>query len=113
MPRSKVPGPDSVAFARSGEGVRSIEVHHSPAKPIAGGNVARWLLDEGRLLAPLAAMFDQLCWRLIGDGMALCRATLNLETLHPQIQGVMFRWWRDRGVTEEISYAHGMDGTEA
>jgi adenylate cyclase len=117
MPRSPIATPvvatPSAAFERTRELVRAINVHPSPAKPIPGGNVARWLLDEGRLLAPLAAMFDQLCWRLVGDGVTLCRATLNLETLHPQIQGVMFRWWRDRGVTEEISYAHGMETTEA
>jgi adenylate cyclase len=105
--------PVSTAFARSRELVRAVDVHPSPAKPIPGGDVARWLLGEGRLLERLAPMFDQLCWRLVGAGMALCRATLNLETLHPQIQGVMFRWWRDRGVTEEISYAHGMDRSEA
>ncbi|MEJ0071712.1 MAG: hypothetical protein WDO24_26615 [Pseudomonadota bacterium] len=113
MPRSTLPILESAAFARSRDLVRSIEVHPSAGKPIAGGDVARWLLDEGRMLAPLARLFDQLCWRLIGDGVTLCRATLNLETLHPQIQGVMFRWWRDRAVTEEISYAHGMERTEA
>jgi adenylate cyclase len=113
MPRSMLPVPDSAAFARSRDLVRAIDVHSSAAKPIAGGDVARWLLGEGRLIESLASMFDQLCWRLVGGGMKLCRATLNLETLHPQIQGVMFRWWRERGVTEEISYAHGMDGTEA
>ena len=113
MPRSPLAVPDSPAFARSRDLVRAIEVHQSPAKPIVSTDVARWLLDEGRLIAEMAAMFDQLCWRLVGAGMGLCRATLNLETLHPQIQGVMFRWWRERGVTEEISYAHGMDNTAA
>jgi adenylate cyclase len=113
MPRSTASVAESSAFARSRDLVRAVEVHPSPAKPIAGGDVVLWLLGEGRLIDPLAQMFDQLCWRLVATGMALCRATLNLETLHPQIQGVMFRWWRERGVTEEISYAHGMDNSEA
>ena len=113
MPRANASVVQTSAFARSRDLVRAIEVHSSPAQPIAGGDVVRWLLHEGRLIETLAAMFDELCWRLVGGGMALCRATLNLETLHPQIQGVMFRWWRGRGVTEEISYAHGMDRDEA
>src|SRR5260221_3151951 len=94
--------------------VRMVGMHDSPiGKPIAGGDVTQWLLGEGRLSASIPTMLDELCWRLVGDGVPLCRATLNLETLHPQIQGVMFRWWRERAVTEEITYAHGIERSEA
>jgi adenylate cyclase len=93
--------------------IHTVGVYDSPAKAIAGGAVERWLLAEGRWIERLAPMFDELCWRLVGDGVPLWRATLNLETLHPQILGVMCRWWRDRGVTEEISYAHDIADSEA
>jgi adenylate cyclase len=94
--------------------VRMVGVHESRiGKPIADGDVSRWLLAEGRLSASIHAMFDELCWRLVGDGVPLCRASINLETLHPQIQGVMFRWWRERALTEEISYAHGIERSDA
>ncbi len=118
MPRSAVAAPLEApvragAALRDRDLVRTVQVYESPAQPITGGNVERWLLDQGRLIDGLVALFDELCWRLVGDGLPLYRASLNLETLHPQIQGVMVRWWRERGVTEEISYAHGMEQTEA
>src|SRR4051812_41437766 len=85
--------------------VHMVGVHDSTiGRPIADGDVTRWLLGPGRLSQSIPAMLDELCWRLVGDGVPLCRASLNLETLHPQIQGVMFRWWREREVTEEITY---------
>lgn len=103
MPRS--PTPDSF--------IRSVVSYTSPARPIAGGDIERWLMADGRMIGRLAAMFDELCWRLVGDGVPLWRATLNLETLHPQILGVMCRWWRTRGITEEISYAHAIAQAES
>ena len=112
MPRSSVTA--APRAAKVNDLVRMVGMHESPiAKPIAGGDVAQWLLGEGRLAPSIPTMLDELCWRLVGDGVPLCRATLNLETLHPQIQGVMFRWWRERAVTEEITYAHGIERSEA
>ena len=69
--------------------------------PIAGGDVARWILTDGVLLDSAAEFFDELCWRLLGDGVPLWRATLHAGILHPQIRGVGLRWWRERKIVEE------------
>lgn len=84
-----------------------VAVHRSPGKPIDGGPASQWLLAEGPRIAREVELFGELCWRLVGSGVALWRATLHFGTLHPQIQGFAVRWWRDRQITEEIRIAHG------
>ena len=81
-------------------------------KPIATGDLALWVLSEGRDLASEAELFDGLCWRLLGQGVPLWRATLHIGTLHPQIRGFGCRWWRDRAITEQFQVAHGADATD-
>src|SRR5437762_8573797 len=63
--------------------------------PIADGSVVDWLLDKGRLVERDAEFFDELCWRLLGAGIPLWRANISVRTLHPQILGLGFRWWRN------------------
>jgi adenylate cyclase len=87
-------------------------IHPSAGLPVAGGEVARWLLERVPGIAREVEFFDELCWRLVGDGVRLWRATLHFGTLHPQIGGLAVRWWRDRKITEEIHIAHGADATD-
>ena len=77
--------------------------------PVVETDVARWILTEGRALLREAEFFDELCWRLVGQGVPLWRATLHIGTLHPEIRGFGCRWWRERRVTEEFVVAHGSD----
>lgn len=86
--------------------------HASPGLPIAGGEVARWILHAAPHRADDVEFFDELAWRLVGDGVPLSRATLHFGTLHPLIAGLAVRWLRDRRVTEEIYIAHGADETD-
>jgi len=44
--------------------------------PIPGGQVSRWLLGEGPHIDSDVELFDELCWRLLGDDVPLSRATL-------------------------------------
>jgi adenylate cyclase len=81
-------------------------VYRTPGVPIVGGQTPQWLLREGPRIAREVELFSELCWRLVGSGIALWRATLHFGTLHPQIQGFAVRWWRDREITEEIHIAH-------
>jgi adenylate cyclase len=78
-------------------------------RAIVGGNIIDWMIAEGVRTMDGAAFFDGLCWRLVGQGVPLWRTNLSVGTLHPQIMGVGFRWWRDRGVTEEFRVKHGME----
>jgi adenylate cyclase len=86
-------------------------VHTSLGSPIGGGGVVRWILAEGPQIASDVEFFDELCWRLAGDGVPLWRATLHIGTLHPQIRGSSLRWWRERRLVEEYSILHGLEST--
>jgi hypothetical protein len=60
--------------------IRTEGTYTSLGAPIPGGQVARWLLHEGQRIEGIVEMFDELCWRLVGDGLPLCRATLVMGT---------------------------------
>jgi adenylate cyclase len=80
--------------------------------PIPGGQVARWLLREGPYIENIVEMFDELCWRLVGDGLPLWRASLHMGTLHPQILSLGARWLRELKVVEEYRILRGSEATE-
>src|SRR5258707_13189625 len=80
--------------------------------PISGGKIGRWILGEGPHIDSDVEMFDELCWRLLGDGVPLWRATLYIGTLHPLIRGVGARWFRELKVIEEFRVLHGWDATD-
>jgi adenylate cyclase len=80
--------------------------------PIPGGQIARWLLVDGPHIDSGVELFDELCWRLLGDDVPLWRATFHTGTLHPQIRGVGVRWWRDRKIVEDYRVLHGSEDTE-
>jgi adenylate cyclase len=80
--------------------------------PIPGGQIDRWILGEGPRIDSDIELFDELCWRLLGDGVPLWRATLYIGTLHPLIRGVGARWFRELKVIEEFRVLHGWDATD-
>jgi adenylate cyclase len=80
--------------------------------PLRGGGIGHWILTEGHRLESTAEFFDELCWRLIGDGVPLWRASVHAGTLHPQIRGLGLRWWRDRRLVEEYRIMHGSEASE-
>jgi hypothetical protein len=57
-------------------------------------------------------MFDELCWRLVGDGVLLWRAGLYMGTLHPQTRGLGARWLREPNFIERYRILHGSEGGE-
>ncbi len=77
------------------------------------GDVADWILGDGRCIVQRARFLDELCWRLVRAGLPLWRATLHVGTLHPQLRGIAYRWWRDRSTMEEIVARHGIERTSA
>src|SRR6266436_2327738 len=79
--------------------------------PIPGGRIDRWILGEGPHIDSEVELFDELCWRLLGDGLPLWRATLHMGTLHPLIRGVGARWLRELKIIEEFCILHGSDDT--
>jgi len=79
--------------------------------PIPGGRIDRWILGEGPHIDSEVELFDELCWRLLGDGVPLWRATLHMGTLHPLIRGVGARWLRELKIIEEFRILHGNEAT--
>jgi adenylate cyclase len=80
--------------------------------PIPGGQVGRWILREGPHIDSIVEMFDELCWRLAGDGLPLWRASLHMGTLHPQIRSLGVRWLRTLNIIEEYRILLGSEDTE-
>jgi adenylate cyclase len=80
--------------------------------PILGGRIERWLLTEGPQIETGAELFDELCWRLLGDNVPLWRASVHVGTLHPQILGIGVRWWRERKIVEDYRILHGSEATD-
>lgn len=91
---------------------RTEGVYTSLGAPIEGGQTGRWILREGPHIDSDIELFDELCWRLVGDGLPLWRATLHMGTLHPQIRGLGARWLRELKVIEEYRILRGADETE-
>src|SRR5487761_2190407 len=75
-------------------------------------DLVRWILTEGREASSPARFVNALCWRLVEAGVPLWRVTVYAATLHPQIRGFGWRWWRERRVTEEVRIAQGTERTQ-
>jgi adenylate cyclase len=80
--------------------------------PVPGGQVGRWLLREGSHIKSIVEMFDELCWRLVGDGLPLWRATLHMGTLHPLTRSTSTRWLREPKLIEEYRVLQGQEATD-
>jgi adenylate cyclase len=106
------PRPEPATKASDEEYFRIEGVYTGLGAPILGGEIGRWLLTEGPHIDSEIELFDELCWRLLGDGVPLWRASLHIGTLHPQIRGIGARWWRDRKVIEDYRILHGSEATE-
>jgi adenylate cyclase len=91
---------------------RTEGAYTSLGAPISGGQVGRWILREGPHIDSDVEMFDELCWRLVGDGLPLWRATLHMGTLHPQIRSIGARWLRELKVIEEYRILAGSEATD-
>jgi adenylate cyclase len=54
--------------------------------------LASWLVERSRAAPPLPELFLGFCERLTLAGVPLCRASLGLETLHPEESGTQLVW---------------------
>jgi adenylate cyclase len=91
--------------------IQIVGQYESKGAPVVEPDLVLWLLGEGRRIVRDAEFFDALCWRLLGAGLVVSRISLSVFTLHPQIVGLNFRWWRDRQVTEVLHVGYGVQQT--
>jgi adenylate cyclase len=101
VPASVTPTGDDLFILR-----RELKGH---GRPIPGGHLIEWILSEESRKQEGPELFDELCWRLLGQGVPLWRANLSIRTLHPQVMGVGYRWWRDQAKIQEFLVRHGME----
>ena len=68
-----------------------------------------WLLGgEARRLPNAQAILKELCPRLHAAGLPIARVSFHLRTLHPQLFGVGFYWYRGRDDIEIFYARHGV-----
>ena len=59
-----------------------------------------------------ARFINELSRRLVAAGVPLWHTTVYAATLHPQIRGFGWHWWRDGRLTEEVRIAQGTELTK-
>jgi adenylate cyclase len=100
------------ALAPNFNPIRVRSVHDGRGAAVIERDLTRWLLTDGRAMKGDALLFDELCWRLVGAGVPLARATLHIGTLHPQVLGFGVRWRREPNRVERIKVHRGVQETE-
>jgi adenylate cyclase len=69
-------------------------------------DIVEWLLDPARTTDDSLLLFDEFCWRVVASGVPAARVIFSVRTLHPQLVGIGYRWWRSSGVSEESEVPH-------
>jgi len=101
----------------------AVAVHVRPLEPEDGAApqqefgtwsknlVASWLADHQGRSVPASRLLNDLCERLVAEGIPLFRVNAGLHDAHPQVAARGFRWERDKGI-DEISYPYVQEGSE-
>lgn len=72
-----------------------------------------WLSTGLRDQPSTAAIFLQLCRRLVDFGICLSRSTLHFRVHHPQWLGTRIIWCRDQSKIDEQTVAYDVEATDA
>ena len=74
-------------------------------------DVTRWLLGPARDMEKGIDAFDEFCWRVVGTGLPIARASVHVGTLDPQFFGYTLIWWRADRRTEYLQGRHELRET--
>ena len=73
-----------------------------------------WLLSrEARQLPNGPTLLKELCLRLSALGLPVARVSFHVRTLHPQLVGVGYFWYRGRDHIEVFQARHGVRDTDS
>ncbi|MGP1397236.1 MAG: adenylate/guanylate cyclase domain-containing protein [Inquilinaceae bacterium] len=97
MPTSR-PSPTAVSAATRADDAEIL----ARAEPIRA-----WLLDRALRAAPLHALVDGFCDRLVAAGIPVRRVMVSGTTLDPEIEAYSFVWRRDTGGAQRETFALG------
>jgi adenylate cyclase len=79
-----------------------------PKRP---GPVLDWLIGPARRLPDGPSLLKELCLRLVRQGLPLARASFHMRTLHPQLFGIGFYWYRGVDEIRMFRAEHGIQQT--
>jgi adenylate cyclase len=66
-------------------------------------DIRTWLLSREAILQDdLAPLFEQLCWSFVAAGIPIDRFSIHMGTLHPQLYGFTWNWYRLDGLCDEV-----------
>jgi adenylate cyclase len=80
-------------------------VYHGASGGWCVAGVTDWLVREGRMIKPTAAMIDGLVDQLDAAGAPIDRLRLTFRTINPQIFGHTYMWVRG-GKAQELNVGH-------
>ncbi|EHK76371.1 adenylate cyclase [Sinorhizobium meliloti CCNWSX0020] len=84
----------------------------SPKYDDVRNSLLGWLSTGLREEPSTAAIFHQLCHRLVDYGFCLSRSTLHLRVHHPQWLGTRIIWVRDQPHADEQTVAYDVEATD-
>ncbi|MEH6651068.1 MAG: adenylate/guanylate cyclase domain-containing protein [Motiliproteus sp.] len=80
----------------------------TPRRDWSPDPIVDWLMTAGRALKCPQQLTAQLSRMLVESGAPLLRVRMSMRTIHPQITGSSYTWWRDRPDVEEYSPPHSI-----
>lgn len=96
LPPARIPPP-----APGNAGLHERLMHESDARHIQ--SISDWLIDQGLLQTPVAAMLAGFCDRLVEAGVPLLRANVSTRTMHPLIDSISHIWERGGRVEASVN----------
>lgn len=65
-----------------------------------------WLLHDAPHYPSARELTDALTGKLLSAGIPIWRLTVIIPTLHPQVNALVYRWWRKTDETEKLQISH-------
>jgi len=95
---------NQVEFCHEGDEAPPVAPGEATAQ--SGNRLFEWLLREAWQAGNVDELVTGLARALIANGLPLMRLSLVLRTLHPQLAGSAFLWYRDKEAIEVRRLAH-------
>ncbi|MGI9492166.1 MAG: adenylate/guanylate cyclase domain-containing protein, partial [Geminicoccaceae bacterium] len=82
------------------------------AEPNLSSDITEWLLGEAKTLPRGPVLLKELGARLNAAGLPLARISFHVRTLHPQLYGIGFYWYRGNEDVRVFEVPHGLRETD-
>lgn len=75
--------------------------------------ILTWLVSEGRKVNDRCKLLRSLSNQLLEAGLPIIRIRFTMHTIHPEITGKAFTWWRGREQIDVFTPEHGVETTSS